>query len=282
MRLSLVKSNSLHQQPIGWQPVIISIALVAILMKVRKWRTRSKAEKLEHDYEDNKARFSDFLSLHNPYFKSLGSINKERFLKRTILFMEAKEFKYIGLNEEWSMPLLISAAAIQLTFGLQHFLLDYFTTIYVLKSEYRYGDGTKPFEGHVSEEGIYFSWSNFIMEYADYTDGENVGLHEMAHALTYVNFQVQEGMDDSFRKKFYEFSPIGRPLFDRMQAGETNLLDHYAATNYEEFWAVCVETFFERPFPFREQLPELYFSLCHLLNQDPLTQQKILESPSGL
>ena len=62
-----------------------------------------------------------------------------------------------------------------------------------------------------------------------------------------------------------------------MQAGQVNLLNKYAATNFEEFWAVCIETFFEKPVPFREQLPELYHSLCHLLNQDPTTSAKILE-----
>ena len=50
------------------------------------------------------------------------------------------------------MPLLISSAAIQLTFGLENYLLDHFTTIYVLKDNYRYGLYNTPFEGHVSEE----------------------------------------------------------------------------------------------------------------------------------
>jgi Mlc titration factor MtfA (ptsG expression regulator) len=61
-----------------------------------------------------------------------------------------------------------------------------------------------------------------------------------------------------------------------MQAGEASLLDKYAATNYQEFWAVCIETFFERPEEFKKQMPNLYFALCHLLNQDPLTPKKII------
>jgi hypothetical protein len=64
-----------------------------------------------------------------------------------------------------------------------------------------------------------------------------------------------------------------------MKAGEKNLLDIYAATSYEEFWAVCVETFFERAASFKRQLPELYTSLCTLLNQDPLTPDKLLPPP---
>lgn len=115
----------------------------------------------------------------------------------------------------------------------------------------------------------------------DYPDGQNVGLHEMAHALTYVNFTVREGRDKAFHDHFTEFSAVARPIFERMRAGEANLLDTYAATNYEEFWAVCIETFFERSNAFRKHLPELYVSLCSLLNQDPLTAEKIQQPDGG-
>ena len=62
-----------------------------------------------------------------------------------------------------------------------------------------------------------------------------------------------------------------------MQAGEMNLLGSYAATNYQEFWAVCVENFFERPSSFKIQLPELYDAICKLLNQDMLKSGIFLE-----
>lgn len=51
--------------------------------------------------------------------------------------------------------------------------------------------------------------------------------------------------------------------------------------NYQEFRAVCIETFFERSNAFRKQLPELYISLCSLLDQDPLTAEKILQPDGG-
>ncbi|HVS97567.1 MAG TPA: zinc-dependent peptidase, partial [Puia sp.] len=159
-----------------------------------------------------------------------------------------------------------------------HYLLDHFRTIHILKDRYRYGLYNQPFEGHVAEDGIYFSWNHFFREYTDYSDGQNVGLHEMAHALTYVNFTVQEGRDNTFHEHFTGFSAVARPIFERMQAGELTLLDPYAATNYHEFWAVCVETFFERSNALKKQLPELYSALCILLNQDPLTADKLLTS----
>jgi Mlc titration factor MtfA (ptsG expression regulator) len=253
--------------------VSVLIGLLAARLGRRAWLWFKKG-RVERIYEDRHDAFDEVLSRYNPYYKSLHKEGRARFLRRVLTFMEFKKWEYIDLEPEERMPLLISAAAIQLTFGLENFLLDYFQTIYIIKDNYRYGLYNVPFEGHVSEDGIYLSWGNFIREFADYSDGQNVGLHEMAHALTYVNFTVHEGRDAGFHDKFKDFSSVARPIFERMQAGETNLLDAYAATNYQEFWAVAVETFFERPTAFRRQLPELYASLCTLLNQDPLTPEK--------
>jgi Mlc titration factor MtfA (ptsG expression regulator) len=227
-------------------------------------------------YEGKHMEFDNALSRYNPYYKSLSKACKDRFMDRVVRFMEHKHFQYVDLEPEDNMPLLISAAAIQLTFGLEHYLLDYFENIFILKDNYRYGMYNMPFEGHVSEDGIYLSWNNFMKESADYTDGQNLGLHEMAHALTYVNFSVDDGRDWPFHDRFKEFSVIARPIFDQMKAGGATFLSAYAATNYQEFWAVSVESFFERPTSFKIQLPQLYSALCTLLNQDPLIPDKVL------
>lgn len=253
----------------------VSIATLTIARLGRLVYMWFKREKITRVYEDKHKDYDSILAQYNPYYKSLDSAGRDRFLRRVLVFMEFKDFEYIDIEPEDRMPLLVSSAAVQLTFGLDNYLMDYFKTIYILKHNYRYGLYNVPFEGHVSDDGIYLSWSNFLREFTDYSDGQNVGLHEMAHALTYVNFPVQEGGETTFYDKFKDFSAVARPVFERMQAGETTILDPYAATNYQEFWAVCVETFFERTNTFKRQLPELYFSLCTLLNQDPLTAGKI-------
>jgi len=261
------------------------LALVIVFLFYRLL-IRIRTEKRRRIYEAKHDDFDGLLSRYNPYYRSLSNAGRQRFLQRVLLFMEAKQFEYIDIEPDESMPLLISAAAVQLTYGLEHFRLDYFRTIHILRDKYRFGLYNMPFEGHVSEDGIYLSWNHFVREFTDYSDGQNVGLHEMAHALTYVNFTVQDGRDNTFHDRFTEFSATARPIFERMQSGETTLLDPYAATNYQEFWAVCIETFFERSTTLKRQLPELYYSLCTLLNQDPLTPNKILNinimSPDSL
>ncbi len=275
-----VSSNTDDNYPnLGLAIIIyLSIILAVIVIPIIASYIRSQItlRKKVREYESKKVMFDHMLLHYNPYYSSLEAQDRMRFVGRVIRFMSSKEFKYIDIEPEEMMPILISGAAVQLTFGLGTYLLDYFKTIYVLRDNYTYGLYNTPFEGHVNDDGIYLSWNNFITEYSNYNDGQNVGLHELAHALTYVNFTVHEGMDKNFHDKFKEFSLIARPVFEGMQSGQTNLLDKYAATDYQEFWAVCVETFFERSEEFRKQLPDLYFAICHLLNQDPLTPGKII------
>ncbi len=256
--------------------LFVLLGIIVVPITIKKIRLQISRKKLAKVLESKEIVFDSMLQHYSPYYKSLSANARERFMNSVLSFIEEKEFKYIDIEQEDIMPLLISAAAVQLTFGLEHYKMEYFENIYVVRNKYRFGFYTTPFEGHVSDDGIYLSWDNFVSENNDYTDGENVGLHELAHALAYVNFTVDEGRDDWFYNKFRDFSKVGRPIFERMQAGETNLLNNYAATNFNEFWAVCIETFFERSEKFRQQLPELYFAICSLLNQDPLTPAKII------
>ncbi len=258
----------------------VGTLLLAIILIRRGWiwYRQRRIDQLLHTRQYD---YDSLLTSYNPYYKSLSSEGRGRFLKRVLQFIDSKRFEYIDLEADERIPLLISASAVQLTYGLDHFQLDYFKTIYIIKDRYTYGLSPTPFEGHVSQDGIYLSWTNFMREFADYSDGQNVGLHEMAHALTYVNFTVHDGRDAGFHDGFVNFSAIARPIFERIKAGEITLLNAYAATNYQEFWAVSVETFFERSSEFKKQLPGLYTALCTLLNQDPLTTEKFFTIPAS-
>lgn len=227
-------------------------------------------KRIPKTYENKWVTYKNWLQYYNPYYRRLPENQKERFLIRTLEFMASKKFHFKDLEEEEKMPLLISAAAVQLTFGLKEFRLDYFKNIYVLSQHYHYGLYHVPFEGHINSDGIFLSWSNFDRAFADYTDGNNVGLHEMAHALTYVNFITADGTDEHFKSQFFTFTKTGRRIFDEMQAGRSNFLGEYAASDYNEFWAVSIEFFFERSLELQYELPDLYKELVLLLNQDPI------------
>jgi MtfA peptidase len=214
--------------------------------------------------------YHSVVSKYFPYYNRLGLDDQRKFLFRTYLFKKLRRFHYLEVKETAEMPILISAVAVQLTFGLDKFMLNYFNDIFVLKDDYHYGFYSRPFMGHVDQTGIYLSWDNFIKGILGQTPDCNVGLHEMGHALAYVTFIAETEEDKHFKKEFKNFSKVARPIFTAMQEGRKNLLGEYAAINYHEFWAVAVETFFENSVRFKHELPDLYDSMVQLLNQDPL------------
>jgi hypothetical protein len=256
---------------------LLIVVVVGGLSFAKYLRDRFLAQKVKEMYDNKQKSYDAILQQYIPYYRNLDAAQKDRFLKRTLIFKAMKRFEFVEMEEEEHMSLLISASAVQLTFGLQHFLMDHFNKIYIMKRDYHFGLNAVPFQGHVSDDGIYLSWNNFLRSYANYTDGDNVGLHEMAHALAYVNFTVHDGEDEAFQIRFMRFTITGRQVYNRMKAGEMNMLGSYATTNYQEFWAVCVENFFERPSSFKIQLPELYEAICKLLNQDLLKPEILLE-----
>ena len=214
--------------------------------------------------------YHSVVSRYIKYYNRLNLEDQRKFLFRTYLFRKSRRFHYIEVQESAEMPILISAVAVQLTFGLDKFMLNYFNDIFVLKDDYHYGFYSRPFMGHVDQTGIYLSWDNFIKGILGQTPNCNVGLHEMGHALAYVTFITETEEDKHFKKEFKNYSKVARPIFTVMQEGGKNLLGDYASCNYHEFWAVCVETFFENPVRFRHELPDLFEAMVCLLNQNPM------------
>lgn len=253
--------------------LVISLVVIGIILlydPVSEWIDRLHVKRQHKLFLAQEPFYHSIVAQHLRFYHRLSMEEQRKFLFRTFLFRKAKRFHYIEVEESAEMPVLISAISVQLTFGLDKFLLNFFRDIYVLKDDYHYGFNSRPFQGHVDHSGIYLTWDNFMEGVKGQVPNCNMGLHEMGHALTYVNFISQTEEDKHFKKEFKHFSKVARPIFERMQRGEKNMLDPYAGTNYHEFWAVSVEVFFENPMRMREELPELYAAMSKLLRQDPL------------
>src|SRR5690349_12252162 len=85
------------------------------------------------------AEFDNYLQRHNRFYRHLSVDERKRFLQRTVEFMKAKKFIYYELERDEKIALLVSAAAIQITFGLNVYLLDFFENIHILRNDYHYG-----------------------------------------------------------------------------------------------------------------------------------------------
>jgi MtfA peptidase len=218
------------------------------------------------------AEIAAVLEKHFPYYNTLSGLQKATFIQRTQLFMADKIFKIHCSTGYKEMPVLISAAAVQLTFGLKKYLLPNFTFIHVYPQEFL---GVHPtirvLEGNVSGHAINLSWKHFLEGYKDSIDGRNTGLHEIAHALYYQTFVVEENIDRNFRDTFNEFTEYGNKVFETELKPGNDLYSDYALKNFQEFWAESIEIFFEKPAQLKNTYPSLYGALVEMLNQNPLS-----------
>lgn len=258
--------------------VILLVSMFFYIVKPSLAVNRKKKNRVTEPVAGRDFQYDFWLKQYNPYYNSLSKELQEIFLRRTILFIQSKEFRFHAMTEEENIPVLISGAAVQITFGLTNYIMDYFSVIHVIPAPYVLQLNDEMYDGHVSRTGIYISWNRFQEGFKYYNDSRNLGLHEMAHAISYDAFLGHEDKDDrKFKQRLREFNEKGVPVFRAMRKGVSNILDEYATTNFDEFWAVCVESFFENPAEFKRTLTGLYVSICSLLNQNPLTAGKIID-----
>jgi len=220
--------------------------------------------------------YATIISRVIPYFDRLNDSNKQKFLKRVYNFKNNKSFHFHGLDRQEEIEILISAAAVQVSFGLKNYLLPFFKDIHIVSDAYPAVDSNEIYIGHVAPNGIYISWKYFVRGFSDYTDGVNVALHEMAHALHHENFIKETGVDWDFRRDFEKLPAVFGPMVTQAILQRKSYLRGYAFTNFQEFWAVCVEYFFENSQGLKDNLPQLYAILCDTLNQDPLRPNEAL------
>jgi len=119
----------------------------------RQAKNFANRETFYHSIITNRIKFYNRLSLEDQH----------KFLFRTYLFHKSKRFHYIEVNETIDMPILVSAVAVQLTFGLEKFMFNYFDDIFIIRDDYHYGVYSRPFQGHVDQTGIYLSCSRPLL-----------------------------------------------------------------------------------------------------------------------
>jgi Mlc titration factor MtfA (ptsG expression regulator) len=213
------------------------------------------------------------LTKHFPYYNTLTADEQQRFLLRLQNFLQIKTFKIHDKQGFKEMPVLISAAAIQLTFGLDKYLLPHFEFIHVYPEEFmRVQPAICFLEGNVSGHSINLSWKHFMQGYSNGNDGQNVGLHELAHALYYQTFEVEENVDSGFRDMYSNYVKDSNKVYHTELNNIGGLYSDYAIKNLQEFWAESAELFFEKPNELKSFYPQLYQTMIYLLNQDPLNK----------
>lgn len=210
------------------------------------------------------------LKQHNSYYSNLSENGQKKFEYRLQEFMRSKSFvgrQNLEVTDE--MRILISAAAIQLSFGLEDFTYSNLHTINIFPGIFHSKLYNASFKGLTTRDGVLaLSWDDFKKGYANETDKLNLGLHEMAHAL-HIDLNDKKRYANHFSTQLQKWKRGALNDFYRLKAGKVPFLRSYGSSNLYEFFAVCVEHFFELPEEFKVQLPNLFGYTALLLNQDP-------------
>ena len=120
---------------------------------------------------------------------------------------------------------------------------------------------------------VVLSWDHVQRGAHDWTDGQNVVLHEFAHQLDSEsgrnNGAPYLGSLSSYRNWADVLSRDFATL--RMDAayGQPTVMDHYGANSPAEFFAVATETFFEKPYQMAERHAELFSEFLKYYRVDP-------------
>ncbi len=207
------------------------------------------------------------------YYQRLSEEKKVDFEKRVNRFIRLKHFiprNLEAVSDE--MKVLVSASAVQLTFGLHDIYLTHFDRILIYPDSYYSTVNKRYHKGEVNPRWgtIVLSWKDFLEGFENTSGSKNLGLHEMAHALHLEDRIVKRNHSFLNEKLLDTYNNLSIMTMEKIRSGQDNFFRKYAGHNEEEFFAVSVETFFENPEQFLQYHPKLYHTLAGLLQQDPL------------
>lgn len=214
-----------------------------------------------------------YLRKYSSYYRRLKADHKNEFNKRVAIFIYTKEFiprqlEYV--TEE--MKIVVASLAIQLTFGLPKIYLSHFSKILIYPDNYYSTINKAHHKGEVNPRFgiIVLSWKNLVHGISNETDGINLGLHELAHAIHLENRISNKEYGFMDVKLWKKFSDLAEYEMFKIKEGDTSLFRSAAAIDHYEFFAVLIENFFEKPKAVKKYSPNLYRKTTLLLQQDPL------------
>ena len=208
------------------------------------------------------------------YYKNLIVTGKNYFYHRVIVFMINKHFFGDGIKISDEVKTYISASAVQLTFRIRGFYIEHIQLIRVFPKAVWSQMAQHDVKGLTTEGGVmWLSWPDIKKGFDFPEDGINLGIHEMAHAFK-LTLRCDTNSSHRICKNISQWKNNSKTAFQKLQEGDTSFFRRYGATNMDEFCAVNVECFFEKPEEFMHRYPEIYMALCKVFNQNPLNSEK--------
>lgn len=226
-----------------------------------------------------------------PLTRSLTELEWDRLLDLAHAFVREKHFEGVdGLVVTDAMQVIVAALACLLILhldvgecypGVRSIILypGMFVPRLPILNRHDPLPEPEPTLGQSLRGAVVLSWERVAHDAAHIGEGGNVVLHEFAHQLDQEDGYVDGVPLLEAPSSTRVWARVLRERFEELQraaeAGTSDVLSAYGATNRAEFFAVATEAFFERPADMRSRYPDLYEELKGFFRQDPAERSPI-------
>lgn len=220
-----------------------------------------------------------------PFYATLDEDERTHLVAITRVLVAEKNWEGCsGLEMTEEIQVVIAAQAALLLLNLDH---DHYADVESIlvhptsfESPYEWRDELGIVAEGVEQLGeawyrgpVLLAWDSARHGTLDPLDGTNLVLHEFAHRLDFATGWIDGTPPLDGRVSPDAWSRVMTTAYEQLcedaDAERETVLDPYGANNEAEFFAVAVETFFERAVETRAAHPELYDLLARYFRQDP-------------
>jgi MtfA peptidase len=218
--------------------------------------------------------YASLLEKHFPAYIELPIKQKAIFLNK-IDYLHRKTDFIIDESVNWKQENEIILLAYFIKLVLHYPRFNYFSIkeIVVLPTSFYLAYfGNQPLKGLTKKQGeIYLNWKSVLEGIEIGDNGINLLIHEAAHA-----FMISA---DHHKNNYRKLINNVNDFFEKIDAyllhyrkSKPTLIRKYALTNEDEFFACCIELFFEKKQILKAELPELYNDINRVLNYPDATK----------
>ena len=224
------------------------------------------------------SNYREQLEIHVAFYRRLNEEGKTRFDNKIKEFLSDVHIEGVNTPVEELDKLLVASSAVIPVFGfpgwkyynLNNVLLypETFNREEFLASGYEkntlgmVGNGAMQRMMILSKPALYYGFANEGAK-------ENTGIHEFVHLLDKEDGDV-DGLPEALLSRKYnaQWTEAAYKNMEAIKGGYSDI-NIYGATNKAEFFAVASEYFFNSPFQFKENHPQLYKLMTKIYNQNP-------------
>ncbi len=224
--------------------------------------------KLKNSKQLDSNTYKNLLENNLRYYQTLSEKQKNIFIKKLDYLHRKIEFT-IDDKVSWKKnnEVIILAYFVKLILYYPRFNYFSLKEIVVLPSSFYLSYyGNQPLKGLTKQQGeIYFSWDSILEGIRIKDDGINLLIHEAAHAFVISADHHKNNYRKLINNVNAFFSKTDAHLLNYRES-KPSLLRKYALVNEDEFFACCIELFFEKHETFKIEHPELFEDVRKILN----------------